>query len=54
MAKGKTLFQVFLDLTKAYDALDRNRVLHVLDGYGVGPQVHQLLHNFWDKTVLCA
>ena len=28
---------IFLDLHKAYDALDRSRCLEILEGYGVGP-----------------
>jgi len=50
--KGETLFQVFLDLSKAYDTLDRDRTLEILEGYGVGPNVLRILHTFWDKLVL--
>jgi hypothetical protein len=34
---GQTLFQVLLDLKKAYDTLDRDRTLLILERYGVGP-----------------
>jgi hypothetical protein len=44
---GQTLFQVFLDLKKAYDTLDRDRTLLILKRYGVGPNVRRVLYNFW-------
>ena len=33
--KEEVLYVIFLDLTKAYDALDRSRSLEILKGYGV-------------------
>ena len=45
--RGWMLFQVFLDLKKAYDTLDRGQTLLILEQYGVGPKVRRLLHNFW-------
>ena len=33
------LFCIFLNLRKAYDALDRGELLWILEGYGVGPRV---------------
>ena len=30
------MFQVFLDLQKAYDSLDRGRCMEILRGYGIG------------------
>ena len=50
----KTLFQVFLDLTKAHDTLDRKWTLKILEKYGVGPNILCLLETFWDALVLCA
>ena len=35
--REEVLYVIFLDLTKAYDALDRSRCLDILEGYGVGP-----------------
>ena len=35
----EVLYVIFLDLTKAYDALDRSRSLEILKGYGVGDRV---------------
>jgi hypothetical protein len=38
---NKPLHMVFLDLKKAYDTLDRDRTLKILEGYGVGANVHE-------------
>jgi len=38
---------VFLDISKAYDALDRPRTLQILSAYGVGPCTRRLLNRFW-------
>ena len=35
--REEVLYVIFLNLTKAYDALDRSRCLDILEGYGVGP-----------------
>ena len=34
---------IFLDLQKAYDALDRSRCLKILEGYGIGPRARKLI-----------
>ncbi len=49
------LYQIYLDLRKAYDALDRGRCLEILAGYGVGPNLLRLQKKFWDdaKMVCC-
>ena len=52
--KGETLFQVFLDLTKAYDTLDRERTLLIMEQYGVGPNIIRLLKMFWNDLELCS
>ena len=41
--KEEVLNVIFLDLTKAYDSLERSRSLEILKGYGVGQQVRRLL-----------
>ena len=46
---GKVLYQAFLDLTKAYDTVDRKRMVEILEQYGVGPNVLRLLQHFWDE-----
>ena len=45
---------IFLDLTKAYDVLDRSRCLDILEGYGVGPGTRRLLHNYWRRLTIAA
>ena len=48
------LYVIFLDLTKAYDALDRSRRLEILKGYGVGERVRRLLTVYWERTTMVA
>ena len=45
---------IFLDLTKAYDALDRSRSLEILEGYGVGQRMRRLLRTYWSKYTMVA
>ena len=42
------LFLVLLDLIKAYDTVDWERLLITLEGYGTGPCLYGLLETFWD------
>ena len=42
-------YQIFLDLRKAYDAVDRSRMIAVLRGYGVGPNVIAFLEAVWEN-----
>ena len=48
------LYVIFLDLQKAYDALDRSRCLEILEGYGVGPKARRLLTNYWRRLTMVA
>ena len=48
------LYVIFLDLTKAYDALDKSRCLEILEGYGVGPNARRLLTNYWRRLTMMA
>jgi Reverse transcriptase (RNA-dependent DNA polymerase) len=50
--QGKTLSQIFLDLSKAYDTLDRDRTIQLLQAYGVGPRLMRLLQTFWNNLQL--
>lgn len=50
--EGRTLYQVFLDLSKAYDSISRERMLEILQGYGVGPRILRILQNFWESQLI--
>ena len=52
--REEVLYGIFLDLTKAYDALDRSRILEILEGYGVGPRARRLLQAYWGKSTMVA
>ena len=52
--REEVLYVIFLDLNKAYDALDRSRILDILEGYGVGPRVRRLLRAYWRKSMMVA
>jgi hypothetical protein len=45
-------YGVFLDLKKAFDAMDWERYILILKGYGVGPNMIRLIRNFWRNAVL--
>ena len=45
---GKILYQVFLDLKKAFDTINRERLLQVMAAYGVGPRLLQLIRAYWE------
>ena len=45
---------VFMDLHKAYDALDRSRCLEILEGYGVWPRARRLLQSYWRRLIMVA
>ena len=48
--KGEVLFLVFLDLTKAYDTVDRDRLFTMLEHYGLGPRCIAVLRNAWNDS----
>ena len=41
------LFSIFIDLRKAFDAMDREKCLQILTDRGVGPKTTRLIDNFW-------
>ena len=48
------LYGIFLDLRKAFDAMDRGRCLAILEDAGVGPHALRLLRTFWEReTLVC-
>ena len=48
------LYVIFLDLTKAYDTLDRSRCLEILEGCGVGLNARRLLKTYWRRLTMVA
>ena len=44
--REEVLYVISLDLTKAYDALDRSRSLEILKGYGVEQRVRRMLREY--------
>ena len=40
------MYAIFLDLHKAYDNLDRDIFLEILEGYGMGPQALCILRAY--------
>ncbi len=43
-------FGIFIDLCKAFDALDWGRYLEILALHGADPQLLHLIRNFWDTA----
>jgi hypothetical protein len=48
----KPFYGVFLDLWKAFDAMDRERVIMLLEGYGAGPRMIWLIRRFWHDAIM--
>ena len=46
------LYGIFIDLRKAFDALDRDRCLEILEKYGVGNNIVRLIKTFWDQAIM--
>ena len=47
--REEVLYVIFIDLHKACDDLDRDICLDILEGYGMGPQAHHILQEYWDR-----
>ena len=43
-------YGVCIDLKKAFNAMDRERCLLILEGHGVGPNMRRLIRHFWAKA----
>ena len=43
----EVLYESFLNLSKAYGALDRDRCMDIVVGYKVGPQTERILRYYW-------
>ena len=48
------IYEIFLDLSKAYDALDRERCLVILARYGIGPRINRVLRIYWEHLLVLA
>ena len=48
-----SFFGIFLDLRKAYDAMDQGRCLKILHGVGVDEKTVWLIARFWKESGLC-
>ena len=42
------LFQVFINVRKSYDSLDRGRFMEILRGYDLGTNLQRLLKRHWE------
>jgi hypothetical protein len=47
-----SIYQIYVDLKKAYSTLDREQTLEILAAYGVGPRMLRLQKHFWDTAKL--
>ena len=52
--REEVLHTIFLDLHKAYDALDRFRCLGILEVYGMVPRSLCLFQNYWERLKMVA
>ena len=47
-----TLYQVYIDLRKAYDSIDRKITLRILKAYGLGPNLLNYIGTIWERQRL--
>ena len=52
--REEVLYVIFLNLHKAYDALDRSRCPEILEGYGVGPKARRQIKTYWHHLTMVA
>ena len=52
--REEVLCEIFMELHKEYDALDRSRCLEILEGYILGPQPRRLLQTYWRRLTMVA
>ena len=45
------LLQVFLDVRKAYDSLDRGWCMEIMQGCGMGQSTERLIDHHWDNLI---
>jgi hypothetical protein len=50
----KPFYSIFLDLRKAFNAMNREWVIMLLEGYRAGPQMIWLIRGYWrDAIMVC-
>ena len=42
-------YQIYLDLTKAYDSVNREQVMEILEEYKVEPRIRRYIKGIWDE-----
>lgn len=47
LEEKETVYQVFLDLRKAYDSVSRQRLLLIMKEYGIGERTATLIEKYW-------
>ncbi len=50
--KLKPFCGVFLDLRKAFNAMDREQCILILEGYGAGPRLIRLARTYWREAIM--
>jgi hypothetical protein len=48
----KPFYRVFLDLKKAFDSMDRDHCILILEGYGAGPRMIRLIRTHWRNAIM--
>ncbi len=48
----KPFYGIFLDLQKAFDTMDREWCILILEGYGAGPQLVRLVRTYWQDVIM--
>jgi hypothetical protein len=52
--RAEALYGFFLDLKKAFDSMDRERCIMILEGCGAGPWMIRLIRGYWrDAIMVC-
>ena len=45
------IYQVYLDLSKVYDSIDREKTLKIMEKYKIGPNIRNYVRKVWDRQV---